>query len=161
MRGVLLCVFRVVRVFVFSLILFLRDNLLMFWLFLELSALRLIPSFFLYLRGGILLRLFNYVIVSGVSSSLIICGLLFEDLLILSIVGLLLKFGIFPLLGWVYVVVVSSNWLVVWGLSTVLKSPFLFFGFFLRAGYGSFFIEVCCILTFLFVGLLFWFYTYD
>lgn len=76
--------------------------------------------------------LFSYIVVSRVSSSLIIGGFLEEGVFLLSVLGLLMKFGVFPFLGWVYVVVSSRNWLVVWALSTVLKSGFLFFRFFVR-----------------------------
>lgn len=132
MRGLILSVFSVACVVFFSAVLFFSDKLLMFWLFLELATLGLIPSFFLYLDRGVLGGLFSYIIISGVSSSLIICGLLFDGFFILSVLGLFVKFGLFPFLGWVYVVVVRSNWLVVWGLSTALKRAFLFFSFFLR-----------------------------
>nr|QDA21733.1 NADH dehydrogenase subunit 2 [Amphimerus sp. JM-2019] len=160
MRGVFLSIFSVMCMLVFSTVMFSGGNLLMFWLFLELSTLSLIPSFFLYLDSGVLPSLFSYIMVSGVSSSLIVSGVLFENFLILSVMGLLLKFGLFPLLGWVYVVTVYSNWLVVWGLSTVLKSAFLFFGFFLSGGFGLWLVGCCCFFTFIFVGVFLWLYTY-
>uniref|UniRef100_A0AAU7YQQ9 NADH dehydrogenase subunit 2 n=1 Tax=Scaphanocephalus sp. TaxID=3050632 RepID=A0AAU7YQQ9_9TREM len=156
MRGLILSSFSVLCVLVFSVALFFSDNLLMFWLFLELATLGLIPSFFLHLESGVLGSLFSYIIVSGVSSSLVICGLLFDEFLLLTVVGFLIKFGLFPFLGWVYVVVLSSNWLVVWGLSTFLKSAFLFFSFFLSGGWDLWIVELCCVFTFLVIALLFW-----
>nr|YP_009169738.1 NADH dehydrogenase subunit 2 [Metorchis orientalis]ALD61612.1 NADH dehydrogenase subunit 2 [Metorchis orientalis] len=160
MRGVFLSVFGLVCLAGFSVSLFIGDNLLMFWLFLELASLSLIPFFFLYSDSGVLVSLFSYIVISGVSSSLIVSGLLFDDLMVFFVAGLLLKFGLFPFLGWVYVVLVYSNWLVVWGVSTVLKSSFLFFGFILSGGWSLFLVEVCCFLTFLFIGFFFWLYTY-
>nr|YP_010401650.1 NADH dehydrogenase subunit 2 [Cryptocotyle lingua]UQU69048.1 NADH dehydrogenase subunit 2 [Cryptocotyle lingua] len=161
MRGVVLSTFSVFWVLFFSVVLFFSDNLLMFWLFLELATLGLIPSFFLYLDSGVLGSLFSYIIISGVSSSLIISGLLFDSFFFFAVLGLFIKFGLFPFLGWVYIVVINSNWLVVWGLSTVLKSSFLFFSFFLSNGWESSLVELCCIFTFFFVGVLFWVYTND
>lgn len=99
MRGLILSVFSVSCVAFFSAVLFFSDKLLMFWLFLELATLGLIPSFFLYLDRGVLGGLFSYIIISGVSSSLIICGLLFDGFFVLSVLGLFIKFGLFPFLG--------------------------------------------------------------
>nr|QJP04832.1 NADH dehydrogenase subunit 2 [Clonorchis sinensis] len=159
-RGVLLGIFGLVCLVGFSICLFVSDNLLMFWLFLELASLSLIPFFFLDSESGVLVSLFSYVVVSGVSSSLVVSGLMFDDLLTLLVIGLLLKFGLFPFMGWVYVVLIYSNWLVVWGVSTILKSSFLFFGFFLSGGWDSVLVEVCGGLTFIFIGFFFWLYTY-
>nr|YP_002122305.1 NADH dehydrogenase subunit 2 [Opisthorchis felineus]ACF93438.1 NADH dehydrogenase subunit 2 [Opisthorchis felineus] len=161
MRGVFLGVFGFVCLVGFSVSLFISDNLLMFWLFLELASLSLIPFFFLDSNSGVLVSLFSYIVVSGVSSSLIVSGLLLDDFVSMLVVGLLLKFGLFPFLGWVYIVLVYSNWLVVWGVSTILKSSFLFFSFFLSGGWGLMLVEVCCFLTLIFVGFFFWLYTYS
>lgn len=98
-RGVLLRIFGLVCLVGFSICLFVRDKLLMFWLFLELASLRLIPFFFLDSERGVLVSLFSYVVVSGVSSSLVVSGLMFDDLLTLLVIGLLLKFGLFPFMG--------------------------------------------------------------
>nr|QBE89938.1 NADH dehydrogenase subunit 2 [Opisthorchis sudarikovi] len=160
MRGVFLSIFGFICLMGFSVSLFTGDNLLMFWLFLELASLSLIPFFFLDSRSGVLVSLFSYIVVSGVSSSLIVSGLLFDDFMALLIIGLLLKFGLFPFMSWVYIVLVYSNWLVVWGVSTVLKSSFLFFGFLLSGGWDSVLVEACCFLTFIFISLFFWLYTY-
>lgn len=68
------------------------------------------PAFFIYSSDpGIYRRLFNYIVVSGVSSSLIVCGFLFEGLLSLTVWGFLVKFGVFPFIGWVYTVITSSK----------------------------------------------------
>lgn len=100
MRGFVLSFFSVACLIIFSFCLFLRDNLLVFWLFLELGALRLIPSFFIYSReGGVYRRLFKYIVISGVSSSLIVSGFLFDGLFILTVGGFLVKFGVFPFMG--------------------------------------------------------------
>nr|YP_009326180.1 NADH dehydrogenase subunit 2 [Paragonimus ohirai]AAP22069.1 NADH dehydrogenase subunit 2 [Paragonimus ohirai]APD26972.1 NADH dehydrogenase subunit 2 [Paragonimus ohirai] len=160
MWGYLLGIVSLLGVFIFSFCLFLSDGLAMFWLFLELGALSLIPSFFLRLGDGVLEALFNYLIVSSVSSSLMICGFLYESLLFLCFLGLLVKFGVFPFQGWIYKVLLSSGWVVVWGFSVFLKLPFLFMCFFLCSG-GSFFLSVSCLFSFLFLGGLFWCYSYS
>lgn len=67
------------------------------------------PLFFF--ESGVLLveGLFGYLVVSGVSSSLMVVGFLCENYLFLVIVGLLVKFGVFPFFGWVYRVICGSN----------------------------------------------------
>nr|YP_009240947.1 NADH dehydrogenase subunit 2 [Brachycladium goliath]ALN38360.1 NADH dehydrogenase subunit 2 [Brachycladium goliath] len=160
MRGYLVSGFSLLGVVFFSVCLFLSDNLSFFWLFLELGTLSLVPSFFL--RRGVftLDSLFSYLVVSSVSSSMIVCGLLFEGVLFLVVVGLFIKFGLFPFLGWIYSVVVGSNWFVVWGFSTFLKSPFLFLCFFLSAGVFSL-VNWLCVVTFLVLGFMFWVYSFS
>lgn len=162
MRGIILSFFRVFCVILFSFFLFLRDNLLMFWLFLELGALSLIPSFFLYIKTKALSRLFSYIVVSGISSSLIISGILFEGYSILLMLGFLMKFGVFPFFGWVYSVFLGSKWLVIWALSRVLKVSFMFFPFFLRAGLRvSQVMLAFCMLKFVLVSFFFWLFTFS
>nr|APX55319.1 NADH dehydrogenase subunit 2 [Paragonimus westermani] len=160
MGGYFLGLVSIAGVIFFSSCLFLSDSMSMFWLFLELSALSLVPSFFLRLGSGVLEALFNYLVVSSISSSLMICGLFYDSLLFLCFFGLSMKFGVFPFQGWIYKVLLSSGWLVVWGFSVFLKIPFLFICFFLSSG-GAFFLNVVCVLSFLFLGGLFWCYSYS
>lgn len=113
MRGLLVSLLSVSGLVLFSVLMFMSERVSFFWLFLELCTLSLVPSFFLDREGKKLLGLFNYIIVSGVTSSLILCGVLCEGLLYMLVVGLLVKFGLFPFFGWVYNVGLNSNWLVV------------------------------------------------
>lgn len=99
MHGYLLSFLSLLGVVFFSVCLFFSRNLSFFWLFLELGTLSLVPSFFLFRGDSVFGSLFSYLIVSGVSSSLIVCGLLFEGLLSLVVFGLLVKFGVFPFFG--------------------------------------------------------------
>lgn len=133
MRGYITRGVSILAVLVFCVCLFMAKKLSIFWLFLELATLSLIPSFFLRRDSNCLDRLFSYLVVSAISSSFIVCGLLFEGLLRFLFLGFLIKFGIFPFFGWVYKVVTGSNWVVVWGFSTLLKSPFLFMCYFLSS----------------------------
>nr|YP_010528193.1 NADH dehydrogenase subunit 2 [Echinoparyphium aconiatum]UXW64387.1 NADH dehydrogenase subunit 2 [Echinoparyphium aconiatum] len=158
MRGLIISLFGVMGVICFSLLMFSSNNLSFFWLFLELSTLCVIPMFFLYGEEGVLTGLFNYIVVSSISSSLVLCGVLSGELLFLLIVGLLLKFGLFPLWGWVYKVGLGSNWLVLWVISTFLKSPVLLFPFFLSCGGYGLVNYICCV-TFLGLAVLFWLYS--
>lgn len=147
---------RVCGVVAFSLCILSRTNLCFFWLYLELGTLSLVPSFFLSYGGSSYVSsLLLYLVVSGVSSALIVCGVLYESLLGLRLLGLLVKFGVFPFRGWVIRVVCKTNWLVVWGISTFLKLPFLFIPFFLSAG-GLGAMKVLCLFTFLVLSLLMW-----
>lgn len=68
-------------------------------MFLELGALSLIPGFFVGGGSRVLGGLLSYVLVSAVSSSLIIGGLVFEGAFFLSCLGLLIKFGVFPFMS--------------------------------------------------------------
>nr|QWT69518.1 NADH dehydrogenase subunit 2 [Paragonimus westermani]QWT69530.1 NADH dehydrogenase subunit 2 [Paragonimus westermani] len=160
MRGYFLGLISIAGVVFFSSCLFLSDSMSMFWLFLELGALSLVPSFFLRLGSSVLEALFNYLVVSSISSSLMICGLFYDSLLFLCFLGLLMKFGVFPFHGWIYKVLLGSGWVVVWGFSVFLKIPFLFICFFLSSG-GAFFLNAVCVLSFLFLGGLFWCYSYS
>lgn len=112
-RGLLISVLSVVGLGLFRVLMFTADGLSLFWLFLELCTLSMIPAFFLSRDHGCLVGLFKYIVVSRITSSLILCGVLCEGLLFMLVVGLLVKFGIFPFFGWVYSVGLKSNWLVV------------------------------------------------
>nr|WRY69454.1 NADH dehydrogenase subunit 2 [Hypoderaeum conoideum] len=158
MRGLAVSLFGVVGVAAFSVLMFSSNNLSFFWLFLELTTLCVIPLFFLWGDDGVLVGLFNYIVVSSVSSSLMLCGILSSELIFLLILGLLLKFGLFPFWGWVYKVGMGSNWLVLWAFSTFLKSPVFFFPFFLSCGGYSLVNYVCCV-TFWGLAVLFWLYS--
>ena len=112
-RGIFSSFFSVVGLVCFCILMFFSNNLSFFWLFLELATLCVIPAFFLYDDSSILGGLFSYIVVSRVSSSLILCGILYEGLVYMLLLGLLVKFGLFPFWGWVYSVSLNSNWLVV------------------------------------------------
>nr|QEG55046.1 NADH dehydrogenase subunit 2 [Echinostoma miyagawai] len=161
MWGVIVSVFSVVGLFCFSLLMFGANGLSFFWLFLELATLCVIPLFFcLGDDDSVLSGLFNYIVVSSISSSLLLCGILSGELLYLLVLGLLLKFGLFPLWGWVYKVFLGSNWVVIWSISTFLKSPVFFFPFLLSCGGYDLVSYICC-LTFIGLGVLFWLYSFS
>lgn len=154
MRGFLISLLSIRGIILFSFCLFLSKGLSIFWVFLELGALSLVPLFFIHQHSSVLDSLFSYLIISRVSSTLIICGFLFDSLYIFVLFGFLVKFGIFPFFGWVYNVILGSNWFVIWGFSTFLKSSFLFFSYFMSLG-GMLFLKTLCSLTFLFLTILF------
>nr|AWK02433.1 NADH dehydrogenase subunit 2 [Acanthoparyphium sp. WAK-2018] len=160
MRGVFSCLFGVCGLVSFCLLMFFSNNLSFFWLFLELSTLCAIPMFFLGESSSILGGLYSYIIVSSISSSLMLCGILYEGLLFMLLIGLLIKFGLFPFWGWVYNVSLNSNWLVVWVLSTFLKLPVFFFPFFLGGSSYGVVSWVCCV-TFLGLSILFWLFSFS
>lgn len=113
MRGYVIRVVSLRALVLFCLRLFATGNISMLWLFLELSTLSLVPVFFFRGDGGCLEGLFRYLVVSAISSSFIVCGLLFEGMMGFLLLGLLIKFGLFPFFGWVYKVVSKSNWGVI------------------------------------------------
>nr|YP_009261933.1 NADH dehydrogenase subunit 2 [Echinochasmus japonicus]AKL39061.1 NADH dehydrogenase subunit 2 [Echinochasmus japonicus] len=160
MRGLFIGLLSLGGLISFCFLMFVSDSVSLFWLFLELCTLSLIPSFFMANEYISLVGLFNYIIVSSISSSLILCGILCEGLLFMLIVGLLVKFGLFPFLGWVYSVCLNSNWFVVWGVSTFLKFPLFFLPFFLSfGGLESVFVVSC--VTLVLLSVLFWVYSYS
>lgn len=90
----------------------LSDKLLGFWVFLELCGLSIIPRFF-YSRGsriyGFYRSLLTYIIMSGLSSVLLVSGILFMELYYFVFFGFVLKLGLFPFSFWVYRVFSKSN----------------------------------------------------
>lgn len=88
----------VFRIF-FLMCLSLADRCLAFWFFLELVGLSIIPAFFVFRQerltrvyGGLIL----YVVVSAVSSVFIVTGVIVAGLHLLTLVGFILKMGLFP-----------------------------------------------------------------
>nr|YP_009178851.1 NADH dehydrogenase subunit 2 [Pseudanoplocephala crawfordi]ALJ78646.1 NADH dehydrogenase subunit 2 [Pseudanoplocephala crawfordi] len=139
------------------------DTLLGFWFFLELCGLSIIPCFF-YSSGdsvyGFYSSLLTYVIVSGLSSVLLVVGILFFELYYFVFIGFLLKFGLFPFSLWLYRVFSCSNWLFIFFLSVILKFPILFFCF-LFQGLSLYFVYGDCILTLVVCSFFFWFFSCD
>lgn len=110
----------------------LADRLLGFWVFLELGGLSIIPSFFYRDCRGMYRfysGLLGYVVMSGVSSVVMMSGLLFNELYFFVYFGFAIKFGLFPFSLWVYHVLSSSKWFFIFLLSVILKFPVLFFCF--------------------------------
>nr|YP_009867150.1 NADH dehydrogenase subunit 2 [Diplostomum ardeae]QKG04348.1 NADH dehydrogenase subunit 2 [Diplostomum ardeae] len=150
-------------VFLFSFSLLFSSDLVFFWLLLELVSLSLIPSFF-YTYGGVsFYTLFIYIVVSSLSSSFMLLGIIDSGLIPFFVLGYLMKFGLFPFFGWVYSVVLGSNALVIWLLSTFVKVPFVYICFFLGGFFSSsyFVAVVASVVTFLVLSIFFWVYNYS
>nr|BAV82512.1 NADH dehydrogenase subunit 2 [Hymenolepis microstoma]BBB87190.1 NADH dehydrogenase subunit 2 [Hymenolepis microstoma] len=139
------------------------DNLVSFWVFLELCSLSIIPSFFCVGDsnvGGFYNSLLTYIVVSGLSSVFVVVGILFIDLYSFILFGFILKFGLFPFSLWVYCVFSSSNWFFIFFLSVILKFPVLFFSFLFQN--VSLYIIYCdCALTILWCTIFFWFFSFN
>uniref|UniRef100_A0AAU7N3N5 NADH dehydrogenase subunit 2 n=1 Tax=Dollfustrema vaneyi TaxID=438518 RepID=A0AAU7N3N5_9TREM len=155
--GFLVGVLSVLGLFLFSIFLFFESNLCLSWFFLELASISFIPLFFCVGSSVNLVSLFYYLIISGVSSGLLLSGILFEECVFFLVLGLLVKFGVFPFFGWVYSVIGGVNWLAVWGFTTLLKIPFILICFFLVVGlsWSNFIIFLCSVSCF-FLSVLFW-----
>nr|UFQ88608.1 NADH dehydrogenase subunit 2 [Rhinebothrium sp. 1]UFQ88668.1 NADH dehydrogenase subunit 2 [Rhinebothrium sp. 1]UFQ88680.1 NADH dehydrogenase subunit 2 [Rhinebothrium sp. 1]UFQ88692.1 NADH dehydrogenase subunit 2 [Rhinebothrium sp. 1] len=137
------------------------DSLLGFWVFLELCGMSLVPSFFYSSCTGLqgfYGSLLSYVVVSGLSSVLIVSGIIFFGLYYLVLLGFVLKFGLFPFSLWVYRVFSGSNWFFIFLLSVVSKFPILFFCFLLQSG-CDYIMYFDCFLTLLMCSLFFWFFS--
>nr|YP_010286141.1 NADH dehydrogenase subunit 2 [Paranoplocephala sp. RKZ13]UKS07979.1 NADH dehydrogenase subunit 2 [Paranoplocephala sp. RKZ13] len=110
----------------------LASSLLGFWVMLELCGLSIVPCFFCSSASGVYNfydGLLTYVVASGISSVILVSGLLFDDLYYFVYCGFAVKLGLFPFSLWVYRVVSASNWFFIFFLSVVLKFPVLFFCF--------------------------------
>nr|QZH79008.1 NADH dehydrogenase subunit 2 [Taenia solium]URN72815.1 NADH dehydrogenase subunit 2 [Taenia solium]DBA36348.1 TPA_asm: NADH dehydrogenase subunit 2 [Taenia solium] len=108
------------------------DSLLGFWVFLELCGLSIVPSLFFNvecMNYNFYSSILCYIIMSGLSSVLLISGLLIVGLYYFVFFGFVVKFGLFPFMFWVYRVFSVSNWVFVYLLSVVMKFPVLFFCF--------------------------------
>nr|UFQ88344.1 NADH dehydrogenase subunit 2 [Rhinebothrium sp. LRP 10392] len=148
--SVLFCVFCV-----------LADNLLSFWVFLELSGLSLIPSFFYSSNSGLqgfYSSLLSYIVMSGLSSVLLISGIIFSGLYYFVLVGFLVKFGLFPFSLWLYRVFSGSNWVFIFLLSVVSKFPILFFCYLLQTD-CELILYFDCFLTIFLCSCLFWLFS--
>lgn len=139
------------------------DKLVRFWVFLELSGLAIVPCFFCSSDSriyGFYSSLLSYIIVSGISSVLLMSGILIRGLYYFISFGFLLKFGLFPFRLWVYRVFSESKWVFIFCLSVVLKFPILFFCFLFHK-FGLYFIYGDCIITIIMCSLFFWFFSQD
>lgn len=84
-RGVFISFISVLGLLLFCVLMFMADRVSLFWLFLELCTLSLIPAFFVSRGCSLLVGLFRYIVVSSISSSLILCGVLCEGLLFMLV----------------------------------------------------------------------------
>nr|YP_007890987.1 NADH dehydrogenase subunit 2 [Hydatigera parva]BAN15659.1 NADH dehydrogenase subunit 2 [Hydatigera parva] len=151
--------------FIFSLVFIfcccMVDSLIGFWVFLELCGLSIIPSFFynFNLSGyNIYGSILSYVIVSGLSSIFIVLGLLISSLYYFVLFGFILKLGLFPFMWWVYWVFASSNWLLIFFISVVMKFPILFFCYLYELSNVKI-VYIDSFLTILICSLVFWFFS--
>nr|YP_009180045.1 NADH dehydrogenase subunit 2 [Anoplocephala perfoliata]AKU46908.1 NADH dehydrogenase subunit 2 [Anoplocephala perfoliata] len=139
------------------------DSLLGFWVFLELGGLSIIPCFF-YGESvgfhGFYNSLLTYIIMSGISSVLLVSGILFLGLYLFVYFGFLVKFGLFPFSLWVYRVFSSSNWFFIFCLSVILKFPILFFCF-LFQNYSLALVYGDCFLTIAMCTFFVWWFSQD
>ena len=156
MRGLLFFFLSFFGVLFFTVAALFRSGFFELWVFLELVRLCLIPSFFTARSCGLSESLFNYLIFSSISSSFMVVGFLCEDYFYLVVLGLLVKFGVFPFSGWVYCVVCKSNWSLVWLLSTFMKAPFFIVFSFFCSGYDKILFHALFFLSFIVFSLSFW-----
>nr|YP_010166575.1 NADH dehydrogenase subunit 2 [Tamerlania zarudnyi]QRV61244.1 NADH dehydrogenase subunit 2 [Tamerlania zarudnyi] len=161
MRGALLVGVSVFSMSVFSFCILCSSGLFQIWFFLELLGLSLIPLFFLCPQVNILQSLFSYLVASFLASCFILAGVLSDFYVYSCLLGLLLKFGVFPFYFWVYGVVRHSNWCVVWSLSTYLKIPIFVIYYLFGSGVVMGWVEWTAFLGLIVLSFLFWFCSYD
>nr|BAV82954.1 NADH dehydrogenase subunit 2 [Schistosoma margrebowiei] len=142
-----------------SLLTLISGDILMFWLFLELSSLSMVPCLLYCSSISLSESLINYIFAISVSSSMMLVGLVYSDFFLFFFFGFIIKFGVFPFVLWVYsVFYYSSSWLVCWCISLLMKVPLLGVCYFVY-GFNYFVLDFCVILGLLFSGLMFWFYS--
>nr|UEC44190.1 NADH dehydrogenase subunit 2 [Taenia tianguangfui] len=154
-------VFSVVFSVGFCLVCSLVDSLLGFWVFIELMSLSIIPSFFFnvnVLSYNFYSSILCYIIMSGLSSVLLVSGLLVSGLYYFVYFGFVVKFGLFPFMFWVYRVFSVGNWVFIYLLSVVAKFPVLFFCFLYEVNNFSL-IFLDCFLTIFVCSFLIWFFS--
>nr|UFQ89160.1 NADH dehydrogenase subunit 2 [Echeneibothrium williamsi] len=137
------------------------DNLLSFWVFLELCGMSLVPAFFYSSNSslqGFYSSLLSYIVISGLSSILLISGVAINGLYYFIVLGFLAKFGLFPFSLWVYRVLNGSNWFFIFLISVISKFPILFFCYLLKSNV-ELLIYVDCFITILFCSVFFWVFT--
>nr|AAG60029.1 NADH dehydrogenase subunit 2 [Schistosoma malayensis] len=144
-----------------SVILLFSGDLMVFWLLLELCGLSVIPCFYNNNNIDSLINvdsLLYYLLALGISSSLILVGIIFPDFFFFFFFGFFLKFGVFPFIFWVYQVFNGSkSWVVCWCISSVLKVSILYVCYFV-SGYESEIIISLAGIGIIFCGLLIWVY---
>lgn len=136
----------------------LADNLVKFWMFLELGSLSLIPRFFLIKDSrvyGFYRSLLSYIIMSGLSSVFLVSGLIFDSLYYFIFVGFIVKLGLFPFSFWVYRVFRERKWNFIFLLRVIMKFPVLFFCF-LYSNECLSLVYVDCFLTIFMCSRLIW-----
>nr|UEC44178.1 NADH dehydrogenase subunit 2 [Taenia caixuepengi] len=136
------------------------DSLLGFWVFLELGSLSLIPAL-LYnvnVNSNFYSCVLCYIIMSGISSVVLISGLLIIGLYYFVYFGLAIKFGLFPFMFWVYRVFSLGNWVFIFILSVIMKFPILFFSF-LYGVDNVFIVYIDCFFTMFMCCFLIWFFS--
>nr|UFQ88308.1 NADH dehydrogenase subunit 2 [Spongiobothrium variabile]UFQ89184.1 NADH dehydrogenase subunit 2 [Spongiobothrium sp. MZUSP 7999] len=146
---------------VFCLCCALVDNLLSFWVFLELCGMSIVPSFFYVSNSslqGFYSSLLSYIVMSGLSSVLLVTGVVLSDLYYMILLGFMVKFGLFPFSLWVYRVFSGSNWLFIFLLSVISKFPILFFSYLLQVGVDMV-IYWDCFMTILMCSCFIWFFS--
>lgn len=133
------------------------DKFLRFWVFLELCGMSIIPSFF-YSKSlgvqGFYSSLLSYIVMSGLSSVLLVSGIIINELYFFVVIGFLVKFGLFPFSLWVYRVFSGRNWVFIFFLRVILKFPIIFFCYLLNNKFVSV-IYYDCALTVLVCSALF------
>lgn len=137
------------------------DKLLRFWIFLELAGMSLIPSFFYRSNRslqGFYRSLLRYVVMSGLSSVLLVSGIIINGLYFFIFLGFVVKLGLFPFSLWIYRVFSSSNWIFIFLLSVVMKFPILFFCFLLQKNF-MLLVYSDSVLTILMCSCFLWFFS--
>nr|YP_010372302.1 NADH dehydrogenase subunit 2 [Capsala martinieri]UOX29722.1 NADH dehydrogenase subunit 2 [Capsala martinieri] len=146
--------------FFFCILCLSSTNFLNIWLFLELSVLSVIPCFFgNYVYLNYYKGLLYYLLLSGISSGLIFSGLLLFNESggsLICLGGFLIKFCIFPLGFWVYIVGNSCSWPVIWLITCCSKIFCPILSVFFSSGF-FFLSTILCALTLVFSGAYFWF----
>lgn len=137
------------------------DSLLSFWVFLELCGMSLIPSFFYRSCSGLqgfYRSLLSYIVMSGLSSVLMVSGIVFSSFYFFILLGFLVKFGLFPFSLWVYRVFSGRKWVFIFLLRVLRKFPIIFFCFLLRRDCRVI-LHLDCIFTLIMCSRFFWFFS--
>nr|YP_009938509.1 NADH dehydrogenase subunit 2 [Prosthogonimus cuneatus]QNU39793.1 NADH dehydrogenase subunit 2 [Prosthogonimus cuneatus] len=130
-------------------------NYMSLWFLLELLTVSVIPWFLFGYSFSSQRSLLCYIVTSVFASFFLVGGVLVCDFLWLFVgLGVFIKLGVFPFMGWAYGVVCGSNWISVWFFSGLLKVPFLFILY--SFGPDSIFFNISCFVCFLILSYNMW-----
>lgn len=117
----------------------------------------LVPCFFIKRRAYRIPAMAVYVVISGVTSSMYVIGIIDIKYLLVLLIAFYIKFGLFPFMYWVYMVGSNSKWLIIIVLTVFFKVRSVYLSFALGGSDCAFsLLGVGCLLSLIISGAMFW-----
>nr|AFD18242.1 NADH dehydrogenase subunit 2 [Pseudorhabdosynochus yangjiangensis] len=125
-----------------------NQSFLLFWVIYEIGTLLTFPLFFEGDNNSSSLfnSLIRYLVVSGLSSSLLFASIILNNWDFLFFIVLSLKLGIFPFNFWIFKIVQNVNLLLGYMILIIAKVPLIVFsGGFLQVSWSNYFFLLICL----------------